>query len=52
MPVLAFILAVVAVALFVAEAVQRRSLVAWGLAALTVAWIITATLVEGSRITF
>lgn len=49
---IAFILAVIAVALFLFEWYQTKSLVAAGLAVVTVAWILTQTLEEGGHVTF
>jgi len=40
MQIFAFVIAVVAAALFAVEASRTKSFVAWGLVALTVAWIV------------
>lgn len=52
MLVIPFIVAVVAVVLFVVEYTRTKSLTAAGLAVLSVAWILTQTLDSGGSVTF
>jgi len=50
MEIIAFVLAVVAGALFIAEWARTRSLVALGLALLTAAWIVQLVVQTGSTV--
>ena len=49
MPIIAFIVAILAGVLFLVEFLQTRSIIAAGLAALTAAWILELT-VSGSLV--
>jgi hypothetical protein len=51
MNLFALILALVALVLFLLDAIPRKAYIAWGLAALTLAWIAQNVLQSGSPVT-
>jgi hypothetical protein len=51
MHILAFILAIVAIVLFLADYLRSKSFVTLGLAVLTAAWMVQVIVVSGSRVT-
>lgn len=50
MHIIAFILALIAVIVFVADYMKGRAYVSLGLALLTAAWMVQAIVAEGSRL--